>query len=181
MPEGCSTWPAIWEADLDTWPEGGEIDILEGANDVGPNAVTLHTTSGCTMPVDRDQTGSTLETDCDTPDPDSVGCGVVDSNKNSYGPAFNKNGGGWYALERTESSIKVWFWPRNGKPPSEVKSGKGQINTDSWVSRLLEDLVQSYILTPSFFFLGRVPRWLSSPTRSATSRKSSGGTTLSST
>lgn len=35
----------------------GEVDILEGVNDQGPNAVTLHTTAGCTMPQTQEQTG----------------------------------------------------------------------------------------------------------------------------
>lgn len=40
-----STWPAIWEVG-DNWPNGGEIDILEGVNDSGSNKATLHTTGG---------------------------------------------------------------------------------------------------------------------------------------
>lgn len=39
------TWPAVWEVG-DNWPHKGEIDILEGVNDKGPNAVTLHTNAG---------------------------------------------------------------------------------------------------------------------------------------
>lgn len=36
----------------------GEIDIVEGVNDQGPNAATLHTGSGCTMPTSgRTETG----------------------------------------------------------------------------------------------------------------------------
>jgi len=40
------TWPAIWETKESNWPAGGEVDILEGVNDQGPNAATLHTLSG---------------------------------------------------------------------------------------------------------------------------------------
>lgn len=150
MPQGCSTWPSIWEAGLENWPADGEIDIIEGANDRTPNEITLHATSGCNVPQTREQTGNTLGTDCNTPEPDSVGCGVGDTNDNSYGPAFNDNGGGWYALERTDSFIKVWFWPRNVKPPSDVVACGSQVNTDTWVSQFSRrSCVQNQIFTPS--------------------------------
>ncbi|KAF8970936.1 glycoside hydrolase family 16 protein [Flammula alnicola] len=29
MPQGCGTWPAIWETQATNWPDGGEIDIVE--------------------------------------------------------------------------------------------------------------------------------------------------------
>lgn len=54
---------------------------------------------------------------------------------NSYGPAFNSNGGGWYVVERTNSYIKVWFWPRNdARVPADVRNGASSVNTDSYVS-----------------------------------------------
>jgi hypothetical protein len=37
MPEGCGTWPAIWEVQENGWPAGGEVGIVEGVNNVGPN------------------------------------------------------------------------------------------------------------------------------------------------
>jgi beta-glucanase (GH16 family) len=35
MPQGCTTWPAFWTVIEDGWPKSGEIDIIEGVNDVG--------------------------------------------------------------------------------------------------------------------------------------------------
>jgi hypothetical protein len=45
----CGTWPAFWVLGKETWPVGGEIDIIEGVNDQTNNAMTLHTSKGCTV------------------------------------------------------------------------------------------------------------------------------------
>ncbi|KAI0790474.1 laminarinase [Abortiporus biennis] len=132
MPQGCGTWPAVWEVGAD-WPNQGEVDILEGVNDVSPNQATLHTSSGCTMPASRSQTGTSTGNNCDTAATNNAGCGVQATASNSYGPAFNSAGGGWYAVERTDTFIKVWFWSRNaGNVPSDVKNGATSVNTDNW-------------------------------------------------
>ena len=57
MPQGCATWPAVWEVREDGWPQYGEVDIVEGVNDVSPNRAALHTTSNCTMPAGVPMTG----------------------------------------------------------------------------------------------------------------------------
>ncbi|KAG8835534.1 hypothetical protein FRC17_002763 [Serendipita sp. 399] len=134
MPVGCGTWPALWSTNVGTWPNGGEIDIVEGVNDQTPNAMTLHTTEGCTMPLSRSQKGTAVTTDCYWLTNGNSGCGVISENGNSYGPPFNSVGGGWYAMERTPTFIKVWFWPRNdASVPADVKTlGQSVINTDSW-------------------------------------------------
>ncbi|KAI0292597.1 concanavalin A-like lectin/glucanase domain-containing protein [Multifurca ochricompacta] len=122
MPQGCGTWPAIWE-NGDHWPAGGEIDILEGVNDRGANLVTLHTTPGI-------HTGL----DCNTATNGNAGCGAHLTDSNNYGPAFNLNGGGWFAIERTKSFVKVWFWGRSNSSsvPAEVAIGANGINSDNW-------------------------------------------------
>lgn len=132
MPQGCGTWPAVWEVG-NNWPNQGEVDIVEGVNDQSPDQVTLHTSSGCTMPSSRSMTGSSTGTNCDTAATNNAGCGVKVNGANSYGPAFNSNSGGWYAVERTNSAIKVWFWPRNsGSVPSDVRNGGNSVNTGNW-------------------------------------------------
>ncbi|KAG7094982.1 hypothetical protein E1B28_005779 [Marasmius oreades] len=132
MPQGCGTWPAVWTVGSN-WPNNGEIDILEGVNDQGPNQGTLHTNSGCTMPASRSETGTPLQNNCDVAATGNSGCGVRFNDGNSYGPALNNVGGGWYAMERTNSAIKIWFWPRNsGSVPSQVRDGATSINTDTW-------------------------------------------------
>ena len=71
---------------------------------------------------------------CDTAATGNAGCGVTAPTANSYGPSFNSAGGGWYAMERTNSFIKVWFWTRSsGSVPSDVSSGATTVNTDNWV------------------------------------------------
>ncbi|KAJ6562592.1 2 beta-glucanase [Mycena capillaripes] len=131
MPQGCGTWPALWTVG-DDWPNQGEIDILEGVNDQGPNQATLHTNAGCTMPNSRSETGTSVLNNCDVAATQNSGCGVKLNDARSYGPTFNNNGGGWYAVERTNSFIKVWFWPRNGGVPSDISSGSTSVNTANW-------------------------------------------------
>jgi hypothetical protein len=136
MPVGCGTWPAIWTVGSD-WPTQGEIDILEGINDQGPNEMTLHTDSGCTVPSSRSQSGTTLGTNCDVAVTNNKGCGVRSTDSRSYGPSFNSNGGGWYAMERATAGIKIWFWSRAASDvPSDVANGETSIDTNGWVCRM---------------------------------------------
>ncbi|KIM77861.1 glycoside hydrolase family 16 protein [Piloderma croceum F 1598] len=128
MPEGCGTWPAVWDKG-DPWPYKGEADIIEGVNSQGTNEVTLHTSRGCTMPSSRTMTGTARDTDCQG----GNGCGVFLKETSSFGPIFNSIGGGWYALERTRDFIKVWFWSRSDKSvPDDVKKGALSVETDRW-------------------------------------------------
>ncbi|PFH49583.1 glycoside hydrolase family 16 protein [Amanita thiersii Skay4041] len=132
MPVGCGTWPAIWTVGAN-WPNQGEIDILEGVNNVGPDQVTLHTSSGCTMPSSRSQTGTSLGNNCDVAVTNNAGCGVKLTDTRSYGTILNSKGGGWFAMERTNNFIKVWFWSRaDTNVPSDVTSGATSVNTDGW-------------------------------------------------
>ncbi|KAG2153377.1 glycoside hydrolase family 16 protein [Suillus clintonianus] len=134
IPEGCGTWPAIWETKESDWPASGEIDILEGANNVVPNQATLHTGHNCSMPNNTLQSGTTMTTNCDASVAYNVGCAVkLTEDDNSFGPGFNRIGGGWYAMERTLHYIKVWFWERyDPTVPFDITSGAWIIDTANW-------------------------------------------------
>nr|GAT50274.1 glycoside hydrolase family 16 protein [Mycena chlorophos] len=134
MPQGCGTWPAIWETNESNWPAGGEVDIVEGVNDQGTDQITLHTNPGCTMPSSgRTQTGTVVGTDCDAEANGNAGCGVKSTVASSYGPSFNAAGGGWYAIERTNTFINVWFWTRDASNvPADVRAGGTSVNTGGW-------------------------------------------------
>lgn len=130
------------------------MDILEGVNDVSPNLSSLHTSANCTMPAQRNMTGyvysagfsfssyilifvlSTVASlQCSALNNGNQGCGVSSNKANNYGPAFNAAGGGWYALERTDTFIRIFFWGRNdASVPNVVKEGERRIDTSAWVS-----------------------------------------------
>ncbi|EGN97297.1 glycoside hydrolase family 16 protein [Serpula lacrymans var. lacrymans S7.3] len=134
MPEGCGTWPAVWETDESNWPDGGEVDIVEGVNNVVPNQSTLHTSPDCTIPSSGGMLGTVVGTDCDATVNGNAGCGIqYTEDDNSFGPDFNNVGGGWYAMERTNDAISVWFWERSSSSvPAEVSSGASSIDTSTW-------------------------------------------------
>jgi hypothetical protein len=99
-----------------SWPDHGEIDMLEAVNQANEgNQMTLHTTSGCSMDVRRRQTGEGLQKDCDHSKNDNAGCGVK-GNSSSFGQEFNDNGGGIMAMEWREAGIRMWQFARSQIP-----------------------------------------------------------------
>jgi len=117
----CGTWPAYWTVG-GNWPNNGEIDIIEGVNNGHENQATLHTNGGCTMPGNRAQSGVSVGDNCDVAATGNAGCGVRLTKPNAYGDGFNSQGGGVYAMERIDSQINVWYFPRNAIP-GDVLSG----------------------------------------------------------
>ncbi|KAI0726241.1 putative beta-glucanase from glycoside hydrolase family GH16, partial [Fomitopsis betulina] len=136
MPQGCATWPAVWEADDAVGSASGEVDIFEGVNDIAPNSVTLHTAGNCTMPSNRTQLGTSISNDCSSTSDignGNNGCSVDAPYTSTYGSVFNDNGGGYYALERTAELIRVWFWAHTQDGiPTDITGGASSINTDNW-------------------------------------------------
>ena len=101
MPTGCSVWPAFW-TNGQQWPNTGEIDIVEGVNDYTNNQATVHTGVGCQLPSSNVTqlgiSGAVVGgTNCAALQTGNQGCGVRASQTNSFGAAFNNNGGGVFA------------------------------------------------------------------------------------
>jgi hypothetical protein len=121
----CGTWPAYWLFGPN-WPNSGEIDIIEGANDQATNLVTLHTAAGCVV----NNAGSvsntvTIEENCNA----KSGCSVRTTGTDNFGTGFNAAGGGVYAMQWESSGVYVWFFPHS-MVPADIKSGAPK--TTSW-------------------------------------------------
>ncbi|KAL8998205.1 MAG: hypothetical protein Q9169_002690 [Polycauliona sp. 2 TL-2023] len=97
----CGVWPAFWTTGPN-WPSSGEIDILEGVNLQPGNAMTMHTSEGCSL------VGSSCFA--------HKGCTAKGG---AFGDGFNLNNGGIYAMEWTSKGIKMWFFSR-GQEPDDI-------------------------------------------------------------
>ncbi|CAK5272825.1 unnamed protein product [Mycena citricolor] len=123
MPAVCGTWPAVWFTGAN-WPTDGEIDVVEGVSLYNKNIYSIHTGSGCSIASSAvsaladvtivEATG----TNCDA-NSDPGACGFTDKSATSFGPGFNKAGGGVFALEFSTDGIKNWFF-QAGSVPSDI-------------------------------------------------------------
>jgi hypothetical protein len=85
--------------------------------------MTLHTNAGCVLDPDPHSfTGNVLSTNCDVVSSGNTGCGISDPNANSYGQAFNDNGGGVFAHLWDKTGISVWYFERHSIP-QDISSG----------------------------------------------------------
>jgi len=130
MPTGCGTWPAFW-TNGPNWPLEGEIDIVEGVSDYTDNQATVHTGHGCTLPSNFNSPSTFSQfasgqlvggTNCAAHETENQGCGVRILDPNSFGPGFNNNGGGTYAMLWDDTGIAIFFFPRQSIP-SDITSG----------------------------------------------------------
>ncbi|EPQ26702.1 uncharacterized protein PFL1_05681 [Pseudozyma flocculosa PF-1] len=127
MPVGCGLWPAFWTVPTNpvgSWPNGGEIDIVEGVHDYSVNTYSIHTARGCTVNATTNtQLGTyalsnlTMATNCASFDTGNEGCGVRSNRRDDYGKRYNANGGGIHAMVwDTDTGIRSYFWPRSSMP-----------------------------------------------------------------
>lgn len=133
MPVGCGTWPAWWTVPTNPaggWPNGGEIDIVEGISYTSQNTYSVHTAHGCTVnSTNNSQLGSyqlqnkTLATNCASFETSNQGCGVQSSLRNDFGVGYNNMGGGIHAMVwDADLGIKSYFWKRS-QVPADVTAG----------------------------------------------------------
>eukprot|EP00915_Cephaloidophora_sp_WS-2016_P005296 GHVH01007009.1.p1 GENE.GHVH01007009.1~~GHVH01007009.1.p1 ORF type:complete len:610 (-),score=64.80 GHVH01007009.1:62-1891(-) len=138
MPAGCGNWPALWTVGPN-WPNNGEIDVVEGANQQITNNVALHTGPSCsmfgsTLPFEGDwiryYKDNTEVRDCYArATPENYGCAIDSSTPNSFGPDLNAINGGWFVLEMNDEHIKVWFFNADNAP---ADIAIGAPSPDTW-------------------------------------------------
>ncbi|KAI0257529.1 glycoside hydrolase family 16 protein [Lactifluus subvellereus] len=124
-PWGCGVWPAFWTLGDGVWPNSGEIDVIEGVHDNEHNQVTWHTSAGCTLTPSTNFTG-TIASNQTNPSCESSGtlpgCGVIEWSQASYGPTFDAQGGGVFAMKWDQDGISVWNFYRVAIP-DDILSG----------------------------------------------------------
>ncbi|OAG34894.1 hypothetical protein AYO21_10944 [Fonsecaea monophora] len=138
MPGGiCGSWPAYWLVGPQ-WPDNGEIDILEGISLQPVNKMVLHTkahlmVSNISDPSVANATGMQMQgtftsLDCSTDITGNPGCAASGTN-NSFGKAFNDDGGGVVATEYGPQWISIWNFGRD-EIPADAFSGSP--NPETW-------------------------------------------------
>ncbi|KAI5462403.1 concanavalin A-like lectin/glucanase domain-containing protein [Mariannaea sp. PMI_226] len=128
----CGSWPAFWTVG-GSWPNDGEIDIIEGWNLQTTNAPAFHVGSSSKFgqcKLDGADQISTVKTgNCDNTFSDDTqftnqGCTGYDTTS-----PYGSSEGGVYALEWTEEYIKLFAWKWDSVPANIDSS---EPNTDSW-------------------------------------------------
>lgn len=135
----CGTWPALWLVGPD-WPNGGEMDIIEGVHLDQFNSMSGHTSPKCSISnaTSSKITGTITSNTCQPLDhgKDNKGCSIkaehamsmkATSQKSAQHPAigtaFNQAEGGVYATLWDESGFKIWMFPRTSIP-RDIMAGK---------------------------------------------------------
>jgi hypothetical protein len=144
VPWGCGVWPAFWTHSPDVaWPNGGELDILEFANEIGSrssfhvgqsnrcqlNSAELNKPGCAAIPdAEYDFTG---HYDCITAYPEHIGCApnklpLLSGQELASQPSV-------VAVEWTEDYIKIFRIPE-AEIPNDLNSNIPQPDTwDQWV------------------------------------------------
>ncbi|MBW0488443.1 hypothetical protein O181_028158 [Austropuccinia psidii MF-1] len=135
MPAACGVWPALWTTARDgSWPEKGEIDIIEGVNLLTYNSLSAHTKPGFVMEENGFSSKFLMSSDqknnCDAKGTNDQGCGLSDPVNGTYGTPFNQAHGGVFVMDWTEKYITLFFFER-GNIPEDIAAGNPS-KTASW-------------------------------------------------
>jgi hypothetical protein len=122
----CGVWPAFWTVGPN-WPSSGEIDIIEGVNDMTSNTVTLHSSAGCTMEATGSKSAKLASSNCNN-EGGGAGCSLSTQDTQSFGSGFNTAGGGVYAADWTSTAVNVYFFPR-ASIPKDITAGNPDPST----------------------------------------------------
>lgn len=117
------------------WPNGGEVDIIEGVNDQTFDSVAFHTGPNCAVEDNGNFTGELSQTECGGDENADGGCAIASNDEESYGVGFNDIGGGVYATEINSEEVNVWFFKRDSIP-DDITSGEP--NPGSWPKPLAQ-------------------------------------------
>lgn len=119
---GPSVWPAFWIVGP-SWPQGGEIDIIEYVNNAGANQITLHTGSEavCRTGSNDRFAGSVLGNECRSGAESNNGCGIK-AFDGSAGAPFNTGGGGVVVMLWDDNELSFWMFSRD-KIPQDILDG----------------------------------------------------------
>ncbi|KAN0100650.1 glycoside hydrolase family 16 protein [Tylopilus felleus] len=152
-PWGCGVWPAFWTLGDGTWPWNGEIDIIEGVHDNEHNQVTWHTAPGCNLTSTTNFTGTVVQTDgvnnlqCNALINNNAGCGITEWSRASYGPYFDSQSGGVFAMKWDASGIAVWSFYRAAIPQDITQ---GIPNPSNW-GEPVAALASTHCNIPQYF------------------------------
>lgn len=134
LPNGCGLWPGFWTMNSNkVWPDGGELDILEYANE-GPTSVAVHTAgSQCKLLRARVEEckprGSVVVGndmwDCETNyyvTDGHVKMGCIPPQKRSTGAQLSRRPG-ILAAEWTDTHVTAFYIPE-AEIPQDLKDEK---------------------------------------------------------
>lgn len=127
--QACGAWPAFWSF-ADPWLTSGEIDYYEGWNLQGYNRMAMHTNE--TLAGSCSLTTTNIKGAVETEDCNQLtngqGCGVNDDSD-----VWGSTSGATFAMEWTDSAIKIWSW-LPGAVPSDITAGSPDTSSGNWGS-----------------------------------------------
>ncbi len=105
--------------------------MIEGVNGYSYNKITLHTDGTCQV-NGQGQLATQASRECSEDIVGAEGCDANDPRKTSFGPGFNSNGGGIYAMEWTSS----WFDAYPNSPTKQPDFGQKLkvVRGGGWIS-----------------------------------------------